>query len=147
MMLLDVNVLVNAFRPDMPAHAATKQWLDHVLRNQQACGFVDAIACGFVRVVTQPTFQTPLPAALDFIDRLRGEPSFQIVAPNSEQWSIFDQICRSSRRRGGDIQDAYWASFAIYLDCPFITFDRGFSTVPGLRWRSPIETQARTNPR
>ena len=149
MMLLDVNVLIAAFRPEMPTHIATKAWLDQLVNSSTAFGLVDGVLCGFVRIVTQKPFDpiTPIANALDFVRTIRATPNCRIVAPTGIQWDLFDDVCRQTRSHGKAAQDIYWASFALHLDCEFVTFDGGFVRVPGLRWRSPLEPQARTNPR
>ena len=148
-MLLDANVLIGAFRPEMPDHLATKKWLDDTMATGRAFGMVEGLLCGFVRIVTQKPFNpiTPIDKALDFASRVRSVPSCRMLGPSPQQWTIFDDLCRRTRSQGRSVQDAYWASFALELDCEFITFDGGFARIPGLRWRSPLEGRARTNPR
>jgi toxin-antitoxin system PIN domain toxin len=149
MILLDVNVLVSAFRPEMPEHLGTKAWLDRSVSQAVDLGFADGVLCGFVRVVTQKPFDpvAPIANALDFVAALRRIPSCHVVSPNPQQWDIFDSICRRTLSHGKAAQDLYWASFALELACEFITFDQGFARIPGLRWRSPLEDYTRTNPR
>jgi toxin-antitoxin system PIN domain toxin len=149
MMLLDVNILIGAFRPESPDHPAVKAWLEKVMTDRQAFGVADGILCGFVRIVTRKPFDpvTPVDNALDFANAIRGAASYRVVPPNANQWNLFETVCRRTASSGKAAQDIYWASFALDLDCEFITFDGGFSRVPGLRWRSPLEAQARTNPR
>ena len=148
-MLLDVNVLVAAFRPEFPHHAATNGWLTAMMRDGTSFGLADGILCGFVRTVTRKPFDpiTPIEVALNFASMLRDFPTCRIVAASDSQWAIFDPSCRATRSHGKAAQDVYWASFALNLDCEFITFDGGFIRFPGLRWRSPLEPHARTNPR
>jgi toxin-antitoxin system PIN domain toxin len=148
MMLLDVNVLVAAFRTELPQHADTHAWLNALVRDGQPFGMADGILSGFVRIVTRSPLNpiTPIGVALDFAAALRDTPNCRIVAPNPAQWAVFDRVCRATRSHGRAAQDVYWASFALDLDCEFVTFDNGFSRIPGLRWRHPLERRARTNP-
>lgn len=147
MIIPDVNVLVVGFRQEMPDHLATKHWLDEIMMQRRPIGIVEAVAAGFVRVVTQRPFFTSVPDAFAFINRLRAEPNCRLVSPNAQQWSIFEQVCRATGRGGKAAQDAYWASFALELKCEFVTFDGGFAGMPGLTWRKPTDAHARTNPR
>src|SRR5438128_12656061 len=111
MLLLDVNVLIAAFRPEMPHHLDVKRWLEWLIAEDRPFGVVDALASSFVRVTTQKPFSTPISLALDFMNRVREAPSCWFIAPNPAQWAIFDRICRATRRHGKGAQDAYWASF------------------------------------
>ena len=149
MMLLDSNILIGAFRPELPDHAATRLWLDQLIAQGRPFGVVDGLLCGFVRIVTQKPFNpiTPINRALEFVARIRASPSCRLLLPSDKQWAIFADRCRRTGSHGKAAQDAYWASFALELDCEFITFDGGFVRIPGLRWRSPFDAHTRTNPR
>src|SRR4051794_37263406 len=111
MMLLDANILIGAFRPETPDHVATKSWLNALIISGRPFGVVDALLCGFVRIVTRKPFDpiTPIEIALDFAAALRAAPSCRMVTSSPQQWVIFDQVCRRTRSHGKAAQDAYWA--------------------------------------
>jgi toxin-antitoxin system PIN domain toxin len=146
--LLDVNVLITALRVEMPHHAFTRAWLNALLRDGPAFGVADGILRSFVRIATQRPFNpiTPIDVALDFAAQLRSAPTCRVISATDSQWRMFDRLCRAAHLRGRAAQDAYWASFALDLECEFVTFDHGFGRIPRLRWRSPLKRQARTNP-
>ena len=54
MKLLDVNVLVDAFRPDAQGHDEALAAVDLALRGQEPILILPEVAVGFVRVVTHP---------------------------------------------------------------------------------------------
>ena len=149
MLLLDVNVLIRAHRSDLVDHAEVKQWLDGLIASGTTFGFPDGILASFVRIVTQAPFDpvTPIAEALDFASRLRSVPSCRVLSADAVQWAAYESVCRRIGAHGRAAQDVYWASFALTHDAEWLTFDRGFSRVPGLRWRGPLEPRARTNPR
>ena len=149
MLLLDANVLIRSFRADIERDDEVRAWLERLIGDEVPFGFPDGILMGFVRIVTQKPFNpiTPIEHALAFAEQLREAPSCHVIAADPLQWSRFVEICRKLRAHGKQAQDVYWASFALSHDAEWITFDGGFSQVPGLRWRSPLEDQARTNPR
>jgi toxin-antitoxin system PIN domain toxin len=141
MMLLDVNVLVYAFRKDAPRHDQYAQWLRDLVDGDQTFGVPDLVSSGFLRVVTHHrVFQLPssFDEALRFVDELRRSPVFVHVAPGPRHWDIFVQLCRSVDARGNLVPDAYLAAMAIESGCQWITTDRDYSRFPGLRWRTPI---------
>jgi uncharacterized protein len=47
--LLDVNVLVDAFRGDQPRHRAVRSWLDGVVAGDAAFGVPEPALSGFLR--------------------------------------------------------------------------------------------------
>ena len=66
MRLVDVNVLVYAFRTDATEHKAYGAWLEELVNSDEAYAVSDLILSGFLRVVTHPrvfTPPTPVPAA------------------------------------------------------------------------------------
>jgi uncharacterized protein len=141
MMLLDANVLIYAFRRDLPQHKSYSPWLGNLVNGDQAFGVPDLVLSGFLRIVTHPrVFSRPssIEEGLQFVDAVRGSPAFLALAPGPRHWDIFVRLCRSAAVRGNLVPDAYLAALAIEAGCEWITTDRDYSRFPGLRWRSPI---------
>jgi uncharacterized protein len=139
--LLDVNVLVDAFRGDQPRHPAVRAWIDRVAAGDAAFGVPELVLSGFVRVVTHPrVFNEPddVDDALAFAERLRALPHAVPVRPGERHWSIFARLCRVTRATGNTVPDAYLAAIAIESGGELITADRGFARFPDLRWREPV---------
>jgi toxin-antitoxin system PIN domain toxin len=147
MLLLDVNVLIAAFRVELPHHEATRRWLSSLIADKKPFGLPDAVFCSVIRIVTRRPFEpVSTPAeALRFIHVVREAPSFRVIMPSESQWKVFTDLCAATDARGGKIQDLYWASFAIDMGCDFVTFDQGMADIPGLRWRSPLDNRSRFN--
>ncbi|MEN6407283.1 MAG: type II toxin-antitoxin system VapC family toxin [Thermoguttaceae bacterium] len=141
MQLLDVNVLVYAFRKDLPQHRQLSSWLGEVVNGDAAFGVPDAVLSGFLRIVTHPrvfAVPTAMDEALDFVDRLRESPAFVPFQPGPRHWNIFAALCRNADVRGNLVPDAYLAAMAIEAGCEWITMDRDYCRFPALRWRSPL---------
>ena len=141
MRLVDVNVLVYAFREDTPGHPAYKAWLDALVGSDEAYAVADQVLSGFLRVVTHPRVfhpPTPLEPALAFVDAFRHHPSAVPVAPRGRHWDIFTRLCRDTEARGNLVPDAWLAALAIESGCEFITSDRDYARFPALRWRHPL---------
>jgi toxin-antitoxin system PIN domain toxin len=137
----DVNVLVYAFREELPEHPECRQWLDSVVEADAVFGVFDLALSGFVRIVTHPrVFKTPTPleAALDFADVLRTRPNCVLVQPGTRHWRIFERLCRETRAKGNLIADAYLAALAIESGCEWVTTDRDYDRFPGLGVRRPL---------
>ncbi len=141
MVLIDVNVLVYAYREDAPGHQSYRHWVERCVSSDQAYGVADLVLAGFLRVVTHPKiFDPPSPfeSALDFAAELRCRPNCVVVAPGSRHWEIFVRLCRAGAVKGNLIPDAYLAALAIESGSEWITTDRDYSRFPGLRWRHPL---------
>lgn len=141
MVLLDVNILVHAWRPAADRHAEYRRWLESTVFSDQSFGVSELVLSGFLRVVTNPGMWGKghdAEAAFDFVGRLRERANCVIFAPGARHWSIFLDLCRKSDARGNLISDAYHAALAIEHGCEWITADRHFARFPGLRWRHPL---------
>jgi uncharacterized protein len=139
--LLDVNVLVDAFRGDQPRHPQVRAWLDGVVAGDSAFGIPEPSLSGFLRIVTHPrVFIEPddVEDALVFAERLRELPHAIAIRPGDRHWSIFARLCRVTRAVGNAVPDAYLAALAIESGSEMVTADRGFARFPGLRWHDPI---------
>lgn len=141
MLLIDVNVLVYAYREDSPEHSLFKTWLKDLLDSEEVVGVADIVLSAFLRITTHPKIYDPpssLEDALQFAEVLRSQPNFWAVAPGPRHWRIFTQLCQATSAQGNLIPDAYLAAMAIEADAEWITTDRDFKIFPGLRWRHPL---------
>lgn len=141
MQLIDVNVLVYAFRKDLPQFDRYTSWLGEFINGDRAFGIPDVVLSGFLRIVTHPRiFKSPSPIdeALKFTDQLRASHSFVSIIPGPRHWNIFAELCKTAGVRGNLVPDAYLAALAIESGCEWITTDRDYSRFPGLRWRHPF---------
>jgi len=139
--LLDVNVLVYAYREEAPEHHAFARWLREAGEAEELCGVSDVVLSGVVRITTNPRiFRTPAPLehVLDFANALRGRPSVVGVDPGPRHWPIFTRLCRQTGAKGDLVPDLWLAALALDSGAELITADRGFARVPGLRWRHPL---------
>ena len=142
MRLLDVNVLLYAFRDAAPDHAKYRSWLESAVTADEPLGVSELVLSSFVRIATHPrVFDPPATVnqALGFANALRSAPNAVTVAPGSRHWSLFEQLCRRGDARGNLVSDAYLAALAVESGCELVTTDRDFARFPGLRWRHPLE--------
>ena len=104
MMPPDVNVLINAFRKDLPQHGVCREWLAAVVAGDARFGLSTLVLGAVVRIVTSPrAFKTPsaITETFGFCDNLLGQPHCQIVEPGERHWDIFRQLCVTADTRGG----------------------------------------------
>ena len=147
MQLVDVNVLVYAYREDATGHAGFRTWLQDALESELPLGVSDLVLSGFMRIVTHPrVFDPPSPTehAVDFAEAIRTRPNTVSIAPGPRHWTIFTRLCRQAGAKGNLVPDAYLAALAIESGSEWITTDRDYSRFPGLRWRHPLEERKRS---
>ena len=139
MILPDVNVLIYAFRPDVPQHAVCRPGSTALSRATPASDLA-AGPGAVVRITTNPrSYPTPELAreAFGFCDYLLGQPHCQVVEPGERHWDIFKRLCIETDTRGPRVTDAWFAALAIEWGCEWITLDRDYARFPGLKWQVP----------
>ena len=140
MILPDVNVLVNAFRPDSTDHALCRRWLNAVVNGDSRYGISPQILSGVIRVVTHPKiFVKPssLAESIQFCELVMEPSHCVLIEPGPQHWSIFTRLCREAAANGNLVPDAWYAALALESGCEWITLDRDYTRFPGLRWRVP----------
>jgi uncharacterized protein len=138
--LPDVNVLIYAFRADVPEHAFCRPWLNAVVSGDARFGVSPLALSAVVRVTTDRRIYSSPSApteALGFCDDLLQHPLCEVVEPGARHWSIFRRLCIDTDTRGARVTDAWFAALAIEAGCEWITCDRDFARFPGLRWSRP----------
>jgi hypothetical protein len=142
MQLLDVNILVYAFREDAKDHPLFATWLEDLAASGAAFSASELVLSSFLRVVTNARIfrpATPRSRAFAFAEAIRSHPSYIRVPAGPRHWEIFAQLCETADATGDLIPDAYHAALAIEHGCEWITADRHFARFPGLRWRHPLD--------
>ena len=141
MVLPDVNVLIYAFRRDVPQHAVCRQWLATAVSSDTRFGVSPMVLSAVVRITTNPrAFRTPsaIEEAFGFCEDLLGLPHCQIVEPGERHWDIFRRLCIDAETRGSRVTDAWFAALAIEWGCEWITLDRDYARFQGLKWQVPV---------
>lgn len=136
--LVDVNVLVGAFRADSDLHHASRGWLDSALVDAVPVTILPEVAIGYLRVVTNPRVWVEAShsaQALEVLDELCRSPSVAVAEAPATRWRRFIALLAAHDVRGNDLHDALLAAAAIELGATLVTFDRGFTRFDGLRLR------------
>jgi len=139
--LLDVNVLVTAFRADLQGHSAVSRWLTQQLKGGQALGIPDIAATSFLRLVTNHRVfvePSPLELATGFLDAVLEVPTASIVIASSRHWPTLRDLALGLRLRGNDLPDAHLAALALSSGAEIASLDRGLARFPGVRLVEPV---------
>jgi toxin-antitoxin system PIN domain toxin len=139
--LLDVNVLVYAFRRESDRHAAYAAWLARAVAGSEELALHEGSLAGFVRIVTHPRiYAEPAPrsVALAFLDRVVTAPRHRWLPASAQTWERFAQLVGDDAAlTGNHVPDALLAALALTHGCRLATADRGFARFPGLDWFEP----------
>jgi toxin-antitoxin system PIN domain toxin len=140
MILPDVNVLIYAFRQDVPQHAVSRAFLTNAIASGAPFGLSSLALAAVVRVTTNVrSYRNPstIHETFTFCDYLRRQPNCELVEPGARHWEIFTRLCIDTNTYGPRVTDAWYAALAIEWGCEWITFDRDYARFPGLKWRLP----------
>jgi toxin-antitoxin system PIN domain toxin len=146
MFLMDVNVLVYAYREDVAHHQACHRWLESTVNSPKAFGYSEMVMNGFLRVVTHPkVFETPsdLSSAMRFVNQVRHAQNAVCIMPSTRHWQIFTDCLLQIDARGNDVSDAYLAALTLEWNCQWVTMDKGFKRFKGLKCRNPMQLLSR----
>ena len=142
MILMDVNVLVYAFRKEAVDHRRYRDWLHGIINAQDAYGVSDLVLSGFLRIVTHPkVFKEPSTwtDASKFVSAVLKQPNCRCIKCGERHWEIFTDLCRKADAKGNLVADAFLAALAIESGCEWITTDRDFARFTTLKWRHPLD--------
>jgi toxin-antitoxin system PIN domain toxin len=142
MRCVDVNVLVYAHRADLPEHEPYRLLLERIANDEEPLGVPDAVAAGFLRLVTdRRVFVEPTApaAAWTAVDRLLAAPAARLLVAGERHWAHFRRLASRVEARGPDLPDAYLAAYAVENGATWLSADRGFARFPGLRWSHPLD--------
>lgn len=141
MILIDVNVLVEAAHRDAARHEQSAGWLSGVLAGPQAVGLPDAVLTGCLRILThRKVFADPMSAsaALQYVAALRSAPAARDVTASEATWQQLASLVDGDPvLRGNLVPDAWLAALALSHGAALVTRDRGFSRFPKLRVLEP----------
>lgn len=140
MMLPDVNVLIYAFRKDVPQHKLCNAWLTALVASDARYALSTLVTSALVRITTHQQAQgqaSSMAEAFGFCDYLLEQPNCSVVEPGERHWNIFRRLCIDTETRGRNVTDAWFAALAIEHGCEWITLDRDFARFPGLKWSVP----------
>lgn len=138
---VDTNVLVYAYRPEPPEHAAAVAALDR-LHAAGSWAIPWTVAYEFLSVVTQPRIwrQPATPSqAVDALGRWTGSGGARLLAEGPRHQQRLSELLAGDAVRGSRVFDARVAATCLEHGVRELwTVDRDFSRFPGLRTANPL---------
>lgn len=140
MKLLDVNVVLAAYRADHPDHTTARAWLEGLLESPEQFGVPWTVWWSFLRLTSHPrVFEVPtLPEeAFSFIAALQAQPGHVGVEAGPRHREFLQRVIGDAEASSDLIPDAVLAALALEHGCQVVSFDRDFARFPGLGWVRP----------
>ena len=136
MLIPDVNVLVNAYRPDGVHHTLCRNWLQTALPGAEPLGLLDIVLVGFLRIATnRRAFKTPatIDEALEFANALYTHVNCKRMSSSEAWWTHLTRLCAELNASGNLLTDLHIAAIAINQNATVVTLDKDFERIPGLK--------------
>lgn len=147
MIVPDSNLLIYAYTPSLPQHAAAKQWWGDALTNREPVGLSYQTIFAFLRISTNPRlFKTVLTVG-DAGHHLRSwiaQPNVQIIHPAADHLDRVLDLLHQVGVAGNLVADAHLAALAMEHLAVLHTADADFVRFPNLRWHNPITGRGNT---
>lgn len=144
MILLDVNVVLAAFRSDHPHHERARAFLDDLTAGTTTFCVPMTVWHSFLRLATnRRIFEVPTPpdAALAFVDAVRAQPGHRMCEPGSAHLDILEHLVGDFDATADLVPDAVLAAIAIEHAASVASFDRDFARFADLDWTLPGTTR------
>ncbi len=136
----DVNILINAFRPDSTHHEICRNWLNRVFDERRPLAISHQTLASVIRIVTNQRIIKPvnsLEETIGFCDDILNYAHCELIEPGRNHWRIFTALIKETNTTGPTVTDAWLAALAMEWNCELVTMDRDFARFPGLTWSMP----------
>jgi toxin-antitoxin system PIN domain toxin len=140
MLLLDVNVVLIAYRQDHADHAEVRPWFDAMLDACERFAVPSPIWTSFVRLATSRRFFTvpsTIAEAFDFIESTRAQPGHVSAEPGPRHLSLLRRLCDEADAAGDLVPDAVLGAIALEHGADVVTLDRDFARFSSVRHLRP----------
>jgi toxin-antitoxin system PIN domain toxin len=130
LLVLDVNVVVAAFRDDHANHALLRPWFENLLAGPEPFSVPTVVWGSFLRLTTSRRafpVPTPLAEAFAFVEAVSAHPRHLRLEPGAQHLELLRRICEDADATGDLIPDAAIAAIALEHGCAVASFDRDFS--------------------
>lgn len=145
MLVLDVNVVLAAYRDDHAHHAVVRTWFDDLLAGTEPFSVPLVVWASFLRLTTSfRAFPLPTPRAeaFAFVEAVSAHPRHLRLEPGPQHLALLRHVCDEADATGDLVPDAVIAAIALEHGCAVASLDRDFARFPSIRHIVPGRDQA-----
>ena len=140
MLVLDVNVVLAAYREDHAHHTVVRSWFDEMLAAAEPFAVPLVVWASFLRLTTsRRAFPVPTPRAdaFAFVEAVSAHPRHLRVEPGPRHLELLRRICDEGDATGDLVPDAVIAAIALEHRCGVASLDRDFARFPSVGFVRP----------
>jgi uncharacterized protein len=140
MIIVDVNIPINAINSGSRVHNQVRSWWEHALSSEEPIGLAWVVILGFLRLATTGrVFLQPLTLddALGRVNAWLSRPNVRVVRETEGHWHILQDLLQQTGTAGNLTTDAHLAALAISHGATLASCDADFSRFRHLRWENP----------
>jgi toxin-antitoxin system PIN domain toxin len=129
-LVLDVNVVLAAYRDDHAHHAVVRPWFDELLGGTEPFAVPLGVWGSFLRLTTSRRafpVPTPLAEAFAFVEAVSTHPRHLRLEPGPQHLTLLRVICEDANATGELVPDAVIAAIAKEHGCAVASLDRDFA--------------------
>jgi len=129
-LVLDVNVVLAAYRDDHAHHPALRPWFDRMLAGGEPFSVPLGVWASFLRLTTsRRAFPVPTPRAeaFAFVEAVCAHPGHRRLEPGPRHLELLRKVCDEADATGELVPDAVIAAIALEHGCTVASFDRDFA--------------------
>ena len=142
MIALDTNLLIYAYRKELPDHSRAHRILSRLANGDEPWALPWPCVYEFLRVITHHrVFDPPtdLDKALADIESLLASPSLVMLGEGPSHVRHLRSMLHGGRATGNLVHDAHIAALVLEHGARELwTRDRDFARFPGIRARNPL---------
>lgn len=145
MIVPDVNLLLYAYRREMPDHETAWQWWTDLLDGDEQVGIPWSVVIAFLRLMTNRhamvlaiTIDEAIQCVADWFRHSHVEP----ISPVDDHMSNIAALLRSVQTGGNIVPDAHIAALALEYNAEVHSNDSDFGRFSGVRWHNPLRWPA-----
>lgn len=144
MFVVDVNVLLFAFRRDSAFHVPCREWLEKTLAGEREVALSTIVEIALLRISTLARLgpsAAPPGEVFAFLAALHRYPRVIRIEPIAGHYSVLEALVGRLGLTGNDLNDAHLALLALERRATLVSTDRGFRRFPDLDWFDPSASE------
>ena len=142
MIVPDVNLLLYAYRRELPDHEAAWQWWSSLLDGDEEVGIPWSVVVSFLRLMTNRRAMDPPISVNEAIACVRTwfqHAHVILLAPGLNHMDYLFGLMEAVQVGGNLVTDAHIAACALEHDAEVHSADSDFGRFPGLRCHNPLK--------